>query len=58
MPAKPAAIARIGMLIRDPVGKVFNAFIDPAITSKFWFTGGDSGLEVGKQIHWEWKMYR
>jgi uncharacterized protein YndB with AHSA1/START domain len=45
------------MLIRKPAADVFNAFIDPAITSKFWFTGGDRKLEAGKQVHWEWKMY-
>jgi len=35
-----APVAKAEMLIRKPVEEVFEAFIDPAITSKFWFTKG------------------
>ncbi|MBI3320548.1 MAG: SRPBCC family protein [Candidatus Omnitrophica bacterium] len=52
-----APIARAEMLIRQPVSEVFEAFIDPAITSKFWFTKGSGRLEPGKQIKWQWEMY-
>ena len=45
------------MLIRKPVAEVFEAFIDPRITSKFWFTQGSGRLELGKQTTWEWEMY-
>lgn len=45
------------MLIRKPVSKVFNAFIDPDITTNFWFTKSSGRLEVGKTITWEWEMY-
>lgn len=31
-------VAKTGMLIRKPVAEVFEAFIDPNITTKFWFT--------------------
>lgn len=50
-------IAKAEMLIRKPVEEVFQAFIDPAITSKFWFTKGSGKLEPGKTVHWEWDMY-
>jgi uncharacterized protein YndB with AHSA1/START domain len=50
-------VAQTGMLIRKPVGIVFNAFIDPAITTKFWFTRSSGRLETGKRIRWEWEMY-
>jgi uncharacterized protein YndB with AHSA1/START domain len=50
-------IAKAEMLIRKPVAAVFEAFIDPAITSKFWFTKGSGRLEPGKQIQWDWEMY-
>ncbi len=49
--------AQTGMLIRKPVGIVFNALIDPAITTKFWFTRSSGRLETGKRIRWEWEMY-
>lgn len=45
------------MLIRKPIAAVFNAFIDPALTTKFWFTKSSGKVEAGKQLHWEWEMY-
>jgi len=50
-------VAKTAMLIRRPVAEVFEAFINPAITSKFWFTRGSGRLEPGKQVQWEWEMY-
>jgi uncharacterized protein YndB with AHSA1/START domain len=50
-------VANAAMLIRKPVAEVFEAFVDPAITSKFWFTKGSGRLEAGKQVAWEWSMY-
>lgn len=49
--------ATTAMLIRKPASEVFEAFVDPAITSKFWFTKGSDRLEAGKQIQWDWEMY-
>jgi len=45
------------MMIRKPVSTVFQAFIDPAITTKFWFTKSSGPLEVGKTVTWSWEMY-
>ncbi|WP_298654049.1 SRPBCC family protein [uncultured Proteiniphilum sp.] len=45
------------MLIRKPVATVFQAFIDPTITTNFWFTKSSGQLEVGKTTTWEWEMY-
>ena len=50
-------IVETQMMIRKPVSQVFQAFIDPAITTKFWFTKSSGQLEVGKTIKWEWEMY-
>jgi uncharacterized protein YndB with AHSA1/START domain len=47
----------VGMLIRRPAAEVFEAFIDPDITTRFWFTKGSGRLEVGKQVQWDWEMY-
>jgi uncharacterized protein YndB with AHSA1/START domain len=52
-----APVARTGMLIRRPVAEVFEAFVDPDITAKFWFTKGSGRLEAGKQVQWDWDMY-
>jgi uncharacterized protein YndB with AHSA1/START domain len=45
------------MLIRKPVADVFEAFVDPEITTKFWFTRSSGKLEPGKEVQWEWDMY-
>ena len=38
-------IAETGMLIRKPVAEVFEAIVNPEITTKFWFTRS-SGLKA------------
>ncbi len=50
-------VARAEMLIRRPVTQVFEAFMDPAVTSRFWFTRGDGRLEEGRATTWYWDMY-
>lgn len=52
-----APVAKTGMLIRKPVEDVFEAFVNPDITTKFWFTKGSGRLEVDKQVQWDWEMY-
>jgi uncharacterized protein YndB with AHSA1/START domain len=52
-----APVAKAEMLIRKPVAEVFGAFIDPAMTSNFWFSKGSGKLEPGKQVQWDWEMY-
>ena len=54
---KHEPIAKTGMLIRKPVVDVFEAFINPDITTKFWFTRSSGRLEVGRQVQWDWEMY-
>jgi uncharacterized protein YndB with AHSA1/START domain len=57
MQLSKAPVARAEMQIRRSVADVFEAFINPAITSKFWFTKGSGRLEAGKEVTWEWEMY-
>ncbi len=45
------------LIIRRPVKEVFNAFTDPAVTTKFWFTHGSDVLAHGKKVIWKWEMY-
>ena len=49
--------AKAEMLIRKPIEVVFQAFINPEITTKFWFTKSSGKLEEGKEIQWTWEMY-
>ena len=50
-------VATTGMLIRKPVGEVFRAFIDPAITTYFWFTKSTGPLAPNATVTWTWGMY-
>ena len=49
--------AKAEMLIRKPIELVFQAFINPEITTKFWFTKSSGKLEEGKETEWTWEMY-
>jgi uncharacterized protein YndB with AHSA1/START domain len=50
-------VAKAQMLIRKPAAQVFEALVDPAITSRFWFSKGSGRLEVGQRVRWDWEMY-
>jgi uncharacterized protein YndB with AHSA1/START domain len=52
-----APIVQAEMLVRKPAEDVYQAFINPDVTTKFWFTRSSGMLEVGKRICWEWEMY-
>ena len=50
-------VAKAEMMIRAPAAKVFEAFADPAVTTKFWFSKGSGKLEAGATVRWDWEMY-
>ncbi len=54
---KQVPTTRTGMLVRKPVADVFEAFVNPDITTNFWFTKSSGRLEAGKQVQWDWEMY-
>lgn len=49
--------AASGMLIRRPADVVREAFLDPAVTARFWFTDSTGRLEPGAVVTWTWAMY-
>jgi uncharacterized protein YndB with AHSA1/START domain len=53
-PIARSPIAVTGMLVRKPVEQVFEAIVNPDITTKFWFSKGSGRLETGKAVTWEW----
>ena len=57
MTLRNAPVAKAQMLIRTPVDEVFEAFVDPAITTQFWFTKSSGKLEPHKKVKWDWEMY-
>lgn len=45
------------MLIRRPPNEVFEAIVNPGITTKFWFTNSTGRLARGAKVQWAWEMY-
>jgi uncharacterized protein YndB with AHSA1/START domain len=50
--------AKAEMLIRKPVEEVYEAFVNPEITTQFWFTKSSGRLDRHKQVDWTWEMYQ
>ena len=50
-------VVKSGMLIRKPAAEVFEAFVNPEVTTRFWFTKSSGRLEPGKEVTWTWEMY-
>ena len=49
--------AKAQMVIRRPVADVFEAFVDPDVTTNFWFTKSSGRLVPGQRVTWTWEMY-
>ncbi len=55
---KREPVARTGMVIRRPIETVWQALTDPAITARFWFSGGEGTLDrKGAMARWTWSWY-
>lgn len=48
-------VAELQIVFHAPVSRVFEAFVDPMITTKFWFTHSDGRLEPGENVKWRWE---
>ncbi|MFD7907663.1 SRPBCC family protein [Kitasatospora sp. NPDC059747] len=51
----PAAYAC--MVVRKPATEAFQAFADPAVTSRFWFSKSSGPMVAGAEVRWEWETY-
>jgi uncharacterized protein YndB with AHSA1/START domain len=49
--------AKQQLFIRRPAAEVFEAFVNPEVTTKFWFTRSTGRLEPGAHVTWHWEMY-
>ena len=50
-------IVKTALIIRRPVADVFQAFVDPAVTTRFWFTKSSGPLKPGAVVDWRWEMF-
>ena len=46
--------AEARLVIRRPVAEVFEAFVDPTITTRFWFSRSGARLAPGVRTQWHW----
>jgi uncharacterized protein YndB with AHSA1/START domain len=49
--------ASAAMLIRAPAAEVYEALVNPDITTQFWFTHSSGRLEPGATVQWRWAMF-
>lgn len=45
------------MLVRKPVSEVFEAIVNPEITTQFWFTKSTGRLDKNAKVRWDWEMF-
>ena len=45
------------MLTRRPVHEVYEALVDPSMTTRFWFTKSTGRLDRQARVRWDWEMY-
>jgi uncharacterized protein YndB with AHSA1/START domain len=57
MNEKNHPIVKVQMMIRKPIDVVFEAMVNPDITSRFWFTKSSGRVEPGKTLEWEWGQF-
>src|SRR5262245_26301006 len=50
-------VANTAMLIRKPAADVFEAVVNPDLTTQFWFTRSSGRLVAGKRVRWDWKPH-
>ncbi|REF00679.1 uncharacterized protein YndB with AHSA1/START domain [Thermomonospora umbrina] len=51
----PAAYAC--MIVRRSAEEVFQAFADPAVTRRFWYSKSSGPMVAGAKLRWEWETY-
>lgn len=52
MELKTAPVAKAEFVIRKPVADVFDAFVNPDVTTKFWIKKSTGPLEEGATVRW------
>lgn len=57
MTSSDSLVVQAQMLIRQPAAAVYEAFVDPVVTTRFWFTGSSGPLKPDAALTWEWEMY-
>jgi len=57
MDSKSSIVVTAQMLIRKPINEVFEAFVNPDITCKFWFSKSSGRLDLGAKVRLDWEMF-
>ena len=45
------------MIVRRPAEEAFQAFADPAVTTRFWYSKSSGPMVPGAKLRWEWETY-
>lgn len=57
MPDTDAVVVNAQMLVRKPAAEVFEAMVNPDITTRFWFTRSSGRLAPGSTVRWDWETF-
>lgn len=57
MEKNDSVVVKAQMLVRKPVSIVFEAIVNPEITTRFWFTKSSGRVDLGKRVRWDWEMF-
>lgn len=52
-----APVASASMIVRRPAAEVCEAFTDPSVTTRFWFSRSSGRMVEGAELRWEWEVY-
>lgn len=52
----PACIAKTALPIRRPPAEVFNAFVEPAMLTRFWLQSASAPLSAGATVEWHFMV--
>ena len=54
--AEPGTV-RLHRILAAPPERVYRAFVDPAVTTRFWFSRASGPLQPGATVLWYWDQY-
>jgi len=49
-------MARAAMLVRQPIGEVFDAFVSPDKITRFWLEAASAPLTMGARVTWRFMV--
>lgn len=46
----------VSMFIDAPAAKIYEAFVEPAVLTRFWLSSASAALQIGKSVEWRFMV--